>query len=74
MATNSKLSSEPPKLGQDSKTLVSPKLSPKSPPWKVGQYRNTPLHELPPPELPPSVEWLKNGGVKDASRTGYRKI
>ena len=65
--------SESPKLGAAAK-LVSPKICPKSPPWKVGQYRITPLHELPPPELPPSVDWLKNGAVKDASPTGFRKI
>ena len=52
----------------------SPKLAPKSPPWRAGQYRTTPLHELPPPALPPSVEWLKNAAVKDASPTGFRKI
>ena len=47
---------------------------PKSPAWKVGVFRTAPLHELPPPELPASVAWLKNPAVKDASQTGFRKI
>ena len=51
-----------------------PKATPKSPAWKVGVFRTAPLHELPPPELPPSVAWLKNPAVKDASQTGFRKI